>query len=153
MPKNSPGSTSSPVSSRSSRRRQSSGCSCSSRKPPGMSQRPRYGSCARRPSRSRPRSSTRSAHAVGAGFAYMTKPHAVQSTRPSACASSAPHRGQIRHPSRIATIKRPYRGSAMTENPEPSEHEEELADTERHQDEEAMRGAEHHDPPRQDEEG
>ena len=41
----------------------------------------------------------------------------------------------------------------MTENPEPSEHEEELADTERHQDEEAMRGAEHHDPPRQDEEG
>ncbi len=36
----------------------------------------------------------------------------------------------------------------MTENPEPSEHEEELADTERHQDEEAMRGPEHHDPPR-----
>jgi hypothetical protein len=36
----------------------------------------------------------------------------------------------------------------MTEHPEPSEREEELADTERHQDEEAMRGAEHHDPPR-----
>ena len=38
--------------------------------------------------------------------------------------------------------------SEMTEHPEPSEQEEELADTERHQDEEAMRGAEHHDPPR-----
>jgi hypothetical protein len=36
----------------------------------------------------------------------------------------------------------------MEDHPEPSEQEEELADTERHQDEEAMRGAEHHDPPR-----
>ena len=35
----------------------------------------------------------------------------------------------------------------MTENPEPTEHEEELADTERQHEEEAMRGAEHHDPP------
>jgi len=38
----------------------------------------------------------------------------------------------------------------MTEEPEPSEQEQELADTERHQDEEAMRGSEHHDPPRRD---
>jgi hypothetical protein len=36
----------------------------------------------------------------------------------------------------------------MEDHPEPSEHEEELSDTERHQDEEAMRGAEHDDPPR-----
>jgi hypothetical protein len=36
----------------------------------------------------------------------------------------------------------------MEDHPEPSEREEELADTERHQEEEAMRGAEHHDPPR-----
>ena len=36
----------------------------------------------------------------------------------------------------------------MEDHPEPSEQEEELADTERHQDEEAMRRAEHHDPPR-----
>src|ERR671935_374575 len=143
MPKNSPGSTSRPVSSRSSRRRQSSGCSSSSTKPPGMSQRPRYGSFARRPSSSRPRSSWRSAHAVGAGFAYMTKPHAAQSTRPSARASSAPHRGQIRHPSRMDTMERAYRGSAMTDHPEPSEQEQELADTERHHDEEAMRAPDH----------
>jgi hypothetical protein len=39
----------------------------------------------------------------------------------------------------------------MEDHPEPSEQEEELADTERHQEEEAMRGAEHHDPPRRDE--
>src|SRR5438105_13382371 len=117
-----------------------------------MSQRPRYGSYARRPSSSRPRSSWRSAHAVGAGFAYMTKPQAPQSTRPSACASSAPHRGQIRHPSRMDTMERPYRGGRMEDHPEPSEQEEELADTERHQDEEAMRGAEHHDPPRRERE-
>jgi hypothetical protein len=36
----------------------------------------------------------------------------------------------------------------MTEQPEHTETEEELARTERHQDEEAMRGPEHHDPPR-----
>jgi hypothetical protein len=36
----------------------------------------------------------------------------------------------------------------MTEQPEHTETEEELAGTERHQDEEAMRGAEHHNPPR-----
>jgi hypothetical protein len=38
----------------------------------------------------------------------------------------------------------------MTEHPEPSEREEELSDTERHQDEEAIHGAEHHDPPRRE---
>jgi hypothetical protein len=36
----------------------------------------------------------------------------------------------------------------MTEQPEHTETEDELAGTERHQDEEAMRGPEHHDPPR-----
>jgi hypothetical protein len=36
----------------------------------------------------------------------------------------------------------------MTEQPEHTETEDELASTERHQDEEAMRGAEHDDPPR-----
>ena len=41
----------------------------------------------------------------------------------------------------------------MEDHPEPSEREEELADSERHQEEEAMRGAEHHDPPRRDGEG
>ena len=44
MPTNSTGSTSRPVSSRSSRRSASSGCSASSRKPPGTSQVPPYGS-------------------------------------------------------------------------------------------------------------
>ena len=38
----------------------------------------------------------------------------------------------------------------MEDHPEPSEREEELADTERHQDEEAMRGAAHDDPPRRE---
>ena len=38
----------------------------------------------------------------------------------------------------------------MEDHPEPSEREEELADTERHQDEEAMRGAGHDDPPRRE---
>ena len=36
----------------------------------------------------------------------------------------------------------------MTEQPEHTETEDELAGTERHQEEEAMRGSEHHDPPR-----
>ena len=40
----------------------------------------------------------------------------------------------------------------MTEHPEPSQQEEELADTERHQDEEAMRGPDHENPRRDDEE-
>jgi hypothetical protein len=40
----------------------------------------------------------------------------------------------------------------MEDHPEPSEHEDELAGTDRHQDEEAMRGPEHHDPPRADDE-
>jgi hypothetical protein len=40
----------------------------------------------------------------------------------------------------------------MTEHPEPSEQEQELADTERHHDEEAMRGSDHENPRREDEE-
>jgi hypothetical protein len=40
----------------------------------------------------------------------------------------------------------------MEDHPEPTETEDELAATERHQDEEAMRGAEHDDPTRPDEE-
>ena len=35
----------------------------------------------------------------------------------------------------------------MHDDPEPTEDEHELAATERHEDEDAMRGPEHHDPP------
>ena len=35
----------------------------------------------------------------------------------------------------------------MHDNPDATETEQELAQTDRQQDEEAMRGAEHHDPP------
>jgi hypothetical protein len=40
----------------------------------------------------------------------------------------------------------------MTDHPEPSEQEQELADTERHHDEEAMRAPDHENPRRDDEE-
>ena len=40
----------------------------------------------------------------------------------------------------------------MEDHPEPTEHEDELATTERHQDEEAMRGPDHENPRREDEE-
>jgi hypothetical protein len=39
------------------------------------------------------------------------------------------------------------RSLPMEDHPEPTESEDELAATERHQEEEAMRGAEHHEPP------
>ena len=40
----------------------------------------------------------------------------------------------------------------MEDHPEPTESEDELATSDRHQEEEAMRGPEHEDPPRRDEE-
>jgi hypothetical protein len=40
----------------------------------------------------------------------------------------------------------------MEDHPEPTETEEELASGDRHQEEEAMRGPGHEDPPRRDEE-
>jgi hypothetical protein len=49
-------------------------------------------------------------------------------------------------------MERPYRGRVMEDHPEPTEHEDELAATERHREEDAMRGAEHHDPPRPEDE-
>src|SRR2546430_197453 len=64
MPRKRCGSTSSPVSSLNSRRSPSSGSSPSSRKPPGMPQKPWNGGCALRASRTRPLS-TQSAPAVG----------------------------------------------------------------------------------------
>jgi len=41
----------------------------------------------------------------------------------------------------------------MQDHPEPSETEDELGATERHPEEEAMRGAEHHDPPDVEDDG
>jgi hypothetical protein len=40
----------------------------------------------------------------------------------------------------------------MEDHPEPTETEDELASSDRHQEEEAMRGPEHEDPPRRGEE-
>jgi hypothetical protein len=40
----------------------------------------------------------------------------------------------------------------LEDHPEPTEREDELAAMERHEDEEAMRGPEHHDSPRPDDE-
>jgi hypothetical protein len=40
----------------------------------------------------------------------------------------------------------------MEDHPEPTEHEDELASTERHHDEEAMRGPDHENPRREGEE-
>jgi hypothetical protein len=81
------------------------------------------------------------AEAVGLEFAYSTKPHCAQSTRPFSCRNGAVQRGQCFQASSLPTDRN---NRAVQEDPAPTPEEQEQA-PEQLPESQAAEGAGHED--------